>query len=165
MEMSDLTTVPVEKPENLGKGHAGIYVVLQELRAISSRLSQVENSIDSQSNTRTSTPHRICMVHSVVVQECKEVTGVAVPVSSSSVGACFAPGPPVSTMASAACQYTSPPGLGMFDHMDRLLFPNHCITYILGILLSFIQQVLQLSCPFMVVQLAVHGRDRVQQGI
>ena len=67
-EMSDLTTVPVEKPENLGKGHPGIDVVLQELRAISSRLLQVENSIDSQSNTRTSTPHRIRSVHSVVVQ-------------------------------------------------------------------------------------------------
>ena len=111
-EMPDVNTVLFEKPENLGRGHPGIDVVLQELRAISSRLSQVEHSIDSQSNTRTSTPHRMQPFQSVVEQGCNETTGVMVPVSSSSVGVCFTSALPVSTMASAGCQYTSPPRTG-----------------------------------------------------
>ena len=68
----------------------------------------IDFSINSQSNTRTSTPHRMRQSHSVAVQGCNEATRVAVPVSSSSVGVCFTSALPLSTMASAGCQYTSP---------------------------------------------------------
>ena len=112
-EIPDVHTVPFEKPENLGGGHPGIDVVLQELRAISSRLSQVERSIDSQSNTRTSTPHRTRPFQTVTTQGCNKATGVVVPVSSSSVGVGFTSVLPVSTMASAGFQHTSPPQDGV----------------------------------------------------
>ena len=159
-EMSDLTTVSLEKPENLYKSHPGGDMVLQELRAISSRLSQVEHSIDSQSNTRTSTPHRIPPVYSIVVQGCNEASGIAVPVSFSSVGVCFASGLPLSTMACVGCQYTSPLRIG---YVPQVVIPNRHIIYILCILLLSTQQLPQLSRQFMVAQLAAHGRDRAQQ--
>ena len=111
-EIPDFSVVNFEKPENLGKGHPGIDVVLHELRAISSRLSHIEHSIDSQSNTRTSTPHRVRPSLSLVLQGSQEATGVAVPVSSSSVGVCFMSALPLSTMAGEGPQYTSPPRVG-----------------------------------------------------
>ena len=116
-EMPDVNTVPSEKPENLGRGHPGIDVVLQELRAISSLLSQVEYSIDSQSNTRMSTPHRTRPFQSVTIQGCNEATGVAVPVSSSSVG-------PVSTMAGAGGQHTSPPRMRYVPPYGQVVVPQ-----------------------------------------
>ena len=122
--MSDFITDPLEKPKNLGKGHPGIDVILQELRAISSCLSQVEHSIHSQSNTRTSTPHRMRTSHSVGVQGCNEATWVVVPVSSSSVAVCFTSALPLSTMARAGCQYTSPPRTGYVTPYGQVVVPQ-----------------------------------------
>ena len=120
-EISDFTTLPAEKSNNLGKGHSRVDVVLQELREISSRLSHVENSIDSYSNTRTSTPHRPRPLHSPAAQGFNETPGISVPVSSSSVGCAlhqFHLDPRWPVLVAITLH---PLGLGMFHQVDRLV--------------------------------------------
>ena len=115
-------------------------------------MSEVENSIDSQSNTRTSTSHRIRLVHSVVVQGYNEATGVAVPVSSSSVGVCFVSGLPLSTMASVRLSVYITRRTGYVPPYGQVGVPQSSYHSILCILLSFTQQLPQLSHQFMVLQ-------------